>query len=166
MISCKQCQKHLVTYVHHELPPKLNRKVAQHLDRCETCYSAYMEQKRLVTELRRSVPVVGNGRVPSFERFRTAARLESTRRMTSYYPLRYGMVMVVVTVLLLIPFALGKSNQVFAGPPTQPAPLVRVSVNVTAAIQEGVSVAFEINQTPAAPARPPVILPVDVISTP
>ena len=165
MISCKQCQKHLVAYINRELSPKLCDQVAQHLDHCETCYPIYLQHKRTTYELRRTMPLVGNARPPTFDRVWAAARLDAARRTTNYYPLRYGMAMLAITVLLLIPFALGRTNQVLAEPPTQPAPLLRITPNGTAATEDGVSVAFEISQTPA-PAKLPSTLPLNAISTP
>lgn len=165
MISCKQCQKHLVAYINHELSPKMRNQVAQHLDQCETCYPIYLQHKRANSELQRVLPLVGNNRPPAFDRVWAAMRLDTARRTTNYYPLRYGMAMLAITILLMIPFALGRSNQVLAEPPTQPAPLLRATPNVTAATEDGVSVAFEISQTPA-PARLPSTLPLDAISTP
>ncbi|MBI1278027.1 MAG: hypothetical protein GC179_07860 [Anaerolineaceae bacterium] len=113
----------------------------------------------------RTIPIINSGRPPTFDRVWAAARLDAVRRTSNYYPLRYGMAMVAITILLLIPFALGRSNQVLAEPPTQPAPLLRVTPNGTVATEQGVSVAFEISQTPA-PAKLPVTLHLDVISTP
>lgn len=165
MISCKQSQKHMSAYIQRNLPPQLQWQVSQHIHHCQNCYAVYLEEKRLITDLRRVVPKIGSGQPPAFERVWKATQAASVRRSPPQYSLRYGMAMLVITFLLLIPFAMGKGNQVFAEPPTQPAPLVRVTPNGTAAIQEGVSVAFEIRQTPA-PARPPVTLPVDAISTP
>ena len=165
MISCKQCQKHLVAYINHELSPKLKDQVSKHLDHCETCYPLYLQHKRVAYELHRVMPLVGNYRPPTFERVWKAAQLDVARRTSNYYPLRYGMAMLAITVLLIIPFALGRTNQVLADPPTQPAPLLRVTPNVTAATDEGVSVAFEISQTPA-PAKLPSTLPLNAISTP
>ncbi|MEP6986984.1 MAG: hypothetical protein ABI970_15365, partial [Chloroflexota bacterium] len=120
---------------------------------------------RANNELRRVMPLVGNNRPPTFDRVWATMRLDTARRTTNYYPLRYGMAMLAITILLMIPFALGRTNQVLAEPPTQPAPLLRVTPNVTAATEDGVSVAFEISQTPA-PARLPSTLPLDAISTP
>jgi len=165
MISCKQCQKHVIGYINHELSPKLRDQVAKHLDQCEFCYSLYLQHKRITNELNRVMPLVGNYRPPSFERVWNATRLDAARRTSNYYPLRYGMAMVAITVLLLIPFALGRTNQVLADPPTQPAPLLRLTPNVTAATDEGISVAFEISQTPA-PAKMPSTLTLNAISTP
>jgi hypothetical protein len=165
MISCKQCQKHVMGYIQRDLEPQLNWQVSQHIHQCENCYAVYQEEKRLLADLRRVVPKIGNDQPPAFERVWKATRAASVHRSTPQYSLRYGMAMLIVTFLLLIPFAIGKGNQVFAGPPTQPAPLIRITPNGTAATQEGVSVAFEIQQTPA-PAHPPVTLPVDAISTP
>jgi len=165
MISCKQCQKHLIGYINHELSPKTRDQVARHLDHCEVCYQIYLEHKLATRELRRVMPLVGNNRPPAFDRVWAAARLDAARRTTNYYPLRYGMAMLAITILLLIPFALGRTNQVLAEPPTQPAPLLRITPNVTAATEEGVSVAFEISQTPT-PAKLPATLPLDAISTP
>ncbi|MCA0453381.1 MAG: hypothetical protein LCI00_05350 [Chloroflexi bacterium] len=108
---------------------------------------------------------MSDGKPPAFEQVWRATQAEKTRRTTSRYSMRYGMVMLIVTVLVLLPFAIGKSNHVFAEPPTQPPPLVRITPDGTAATQESVSVAFDIQQTPA-PARPPVTLTLDAISTP
>jgi len=165
MISCKHCQKHLVAYINHELSPKMRNQVSQHLDQCEACYALYLQHKQVTYELRRVLPLLGKNRPPTFDRVWAAARLDEARRTTNYYPLRYGMAMLAITLLLLIPFALGRTNQVLAEPPTQPAPLLRVTPNVTAATEEGVSVAYEISQTPA-PAKLPSTLPLDAISTP
>jgi anti-sigma factor RsiW len=165
MISCKHCQKHLIAYINHELSPKMRNQVAQHLDQCEACYALYLQHKRMANELRRVMPLVGNNRPPAFDRVWAAARLDAVRRTTNYYPLRYGMAMLAITVLLLIPFALGRTNQVLAEPPTQPAPLLRITPNGTAATEDGVAVAFEISQTPA-PAKLPSTLPLNAISTP
>ena len=165
MTSCNQCQKHLIAYISHELPPKVRDKVARHFDQCESCYALYLQHKRTSNELQRVMPLVGNSRPPTFDRVWAAARLDAARRTSNYYPFRYGMAMIAITVLLLVPFALGRTNQVLAEPPTQPAPLLRVTPNVTAATEEGVSVAFEISQTPT-PAKIPSTLPLDAISTP
>lgn len=165
MISCKHCQKHLVTYIHRELPPKQHRKVAEHLDHCPICYALYLEHKRMANDLGRVVPTINAGRPPTFDRVWAAVRLDTARRTSNYYPLRYGMAMVAVTLLLLVPFALGRSSQVLAEPPTQPAPLLRVTPYSTVATEEGVSVAYEISQTPA-PVKSPATLHVDAISTP
>lgn len=165
MISCKQCQKHIIAYVNHELSPKLRDQVAGHLDHCETCYALYLQHRQTSYDLRRVMPLVGNYRPPSFERIWTATRRDSTRRTTNY-PVRYGMAMLAITLLLLVPFALGRTNQVLAEPPTQPvAPLTRVTPNVTTPTDEGILVAFEISQTPA-PANLPSTLKLDAISTP
>src|SRR4051794_29255149 len=103
MISCNHCQKHLVTYVHRELSPKQQRRVAEHLDLCETCYALYLEHKRIANELARIVPTIGSGRPPAFDRVWAATRLDAARRTSNYYPLRYGMAMVAITLVLLIP---------------------------------------------------------------
>ncbi len=166
MISCKQCQDHLVGYVHHELSPTLHRRVSEHLDGCESCYAAFLEHKRSVSELRRVIPMVSSGRPPSFERVWAAASADAVRRTSNYYPLRYGMVMLAISVLLLMPFAFGRTSQVLAEPPTQPAPLLRVTPSVTAATDTGVAVAYKISQTPAPAKLPSTSLPIDVISTP
>ena len=165
MISCKQCQKHVIAYINHDLSPKIRNQVAQHLDQCEACYALYLQHKQTTRELRRVMPLLGNNRPPAFDRVWAAARLDAARRTSNYYPLRYGMAMLAITFLLLIPVALGRTNHVLAEPPTQPAPLLRVTPNVTAATEEGVSVAFEISQTPA-PAKLPSTLSLDAISTP
>lgn len=165
MISCKHCRKHFIAYINHDLSPKVRGRVAQHLDQCEACYALYSYHKRATNDLGRTMPLVGNHRLPPFDRVWAAVRRDATSRSNQYYPLRYGMAMLAITFLLLIPFALGRTNQVLAELPTQPAPLLRATPDVTTATEEGVSVAFEISQTPA-PARLPSTLLLDAIRTP
>lgn len=166
MMTCKQCQNHVVRYVHNELPPSLFRRVAQHISQCETCYRIYIEHRGLANELRHVVQLANTGRPPSFERVWAASQAEALRRTSNYYPLRYGMFMLGISILLLVPFAFGGSNQVLAEPPTQPAPLLRTAPNVTPPTDNGIAVAFEISQTPVPAKLPSISLPLDVISTP
>ena len=165
MISCQQTQRNIDAFIRRDLAPRLHWQIAKHIDTCESCYAAYNQRKQLMFELKRVVPIMSSGKLPAFEEVWQATQAEKLRHTTSRYSMRYGMVMIFVTVLILLPFAVGKSNHVFAEPPTQPPPLVRITPDGAAATQASVLVAFDIQQTPV-PARPPVTSTLDVISTP
>ena len=126
-LSCNQCQKHLIAYIQHELSSVTRQRVARHVDTCSNCYRAYVDQQRLSRELHQAVPLIGQGKPPAFERVWAATRLDtrSGRRFSpAAYSVRYGVVMLMVTLVLLLPFAMGKRVSTLASPPTQPSPLL------------------------------------------
>ena len=170
-LSCNQCQKHLVAYIQHELPSVTRQRVARHLDTCSNCYRAYIDQQHLSRDLSNVVPLMGAGKPPAFEQVWAATRTDtrSGRRFSSAtYSVRYGVVMLVVTLVLLLPFAMGKRVSTLASPPTQPSPLIeRATPNSTDTINAGVAVAFQVNETPA-PKLLSTLTPLlpDAISTP
>lgn len=163
MISCAQCQTYLIAYVQRDIGPTLSHLMADHLDHCDACYRLFWQEKRLVNDLQLVMPTIGHDRAPSFERVWTAIQMQSVQR--SYPSLQYGIAMLSITLLMLLPFALGKGNQVLAAPPTQPPPIVRIVPRGTIATDESIAVAYKINQTPA-PADPPSIISINAISTP
>lgn len=171
MMSCNQCQKHLLAYIHHELLLVTRRQVARHLDTCTQCYQIYMEQHRLTRELQHVAPLIGQGKPPSFERVWAAARMDTRAGRGAHsagYTMRYSLVMLAVTLALLLPFAMGRRNYTLASPPTQPAPLLQhATPSTTASLDAGLSVAFQINETPA-PKLLSTLTPLlpDAISTP
>lgn len=166
MITCRECQKHLIAYLHRDLPAWGTRQVAAHLDHCPACRFQYERERQLADELRHIVPSLGQQvRPPAFDQVWAAMRRDPMRPLGSQYSLQYGMAMLVVTLLLLIPFALGKSHYVLAAPPTQPPPLVRVTATGTETTARNVSLVARINQTPA-PAQLPSTVHIDTLSTP
>lgn len=169
-LSCNQCQTHLVAYIQHELPLLTRQRMAHHLDTCTHCYEIYVDQQRLTRDLRQVVPLVGQGKPPPFERVWAAARLDTRagRGAQAGYTLRYSLVMLAVTLVLLLPFAMDRRSYTLASPPTQPSPLLqRATPNSTASLDSGISVAFQINETPA-PKLQSTLTPLlpDAISTP
>lgn len=171
-MSCKHCQKHLIAYIQRELPPAKRRTIARHLDTCATCYPIYREQLRMSSELTQFVPLVGQGKPPSFEKVWAATRLDTRagRRFSSTtYSMRYGVVMLMITLMVLLPFAVGKHGSAFASPPTQPAPLLRLATPIsTETHSPGLTVAFQQDGTPAPIRLQSTLTPLlpDAISTP
>jgi predicted anti-sigma-YlaC factor YlaD len=159
MFSCKQCQKYLVAYIQRELKPAVQWRVARHLDRCKSCYQLYREHQQLTQDLRQTVPLIGNGYKPSFESLRVSKRYSQPPQ---FYALRYGLAVVVVVLMLIIPLTIGRPGLTLAAALTQPAPHTLAATPNNPAIIA--TVAFNVNQTPEP--LPREIPSLDVINTP
>lgn len=170
MMNCKQCQSRLAAYLHNELPPKLRREVGRHLHNCEKCYAVYLQHQDLARELTNTVPLVGAGYQPDFNRVWTAMQAGTPRRnLSNHLSFNYGLVALVVTLLFLVPLTMNQQNATLAAPPTQPAPLaVRQAPDSTAPSAEGTAVALQLTTAESTPeAGQRTVAPsLDVANTP
>lgn len=117
--GCRYCRAHLDAYIAGELPPSARWRVAAHLDRCAACYAAYAQQREVVRELRRALPIIGRGHPPDFEYVWLNAQRELPR--SSRDSIQYGLAALLLVVLLVVPFTIGY-HDIAAALPTQPAP--------------------------------------------
>ncbi len=156
MMTCKTCQQDLVAYIQRELEPARRTQIAQHLDACDSCYRLYREHLGLSDELRRTVPLIGRGYKPAFESLRS-----SYARRPQLYP--YGLVMLALAVMLIIPLAIGRPGLTLAAAATQPTPHMSVPVTPNSRANHSVTtVAFNLTPEPFARELPAL----DVINTP
>jgi anti-sigma factor RsiW len=147
MITCRECQSHLVAYIHNELSPHLRRSVAYHLDDCPTCYTLYVQQRDLARDLQIAVPGIGRGEKPRFDRVWAAIQMdmEKPRRVSIFYRTRYGLALMAAALGLLFPWIISGQNVTLAAPPTQPAPLLAVqTAGVTAPVSQGTAIALSV----------------------
>lgn len=146
MMHCWKVRSRLVAYIHGELQPHERHLVARHLEDCETCYAAYLQQLELTRELEQVVPFVGADYRPDFKRVWAAMQSETihSRSAPRLQSLHYGLAALIVAALFFIPLTFGGNEVTFASPPTQPAPLtVRATPGGTQPI-EGTAVAMHI----------------------
>jgi anti-sigma factor RsiW len=159
MMTCRECRKQLVAYIHGELSPHRRRLVAYHLDDCQACYSIYQRERELARELRLNVPLIGQGGMPKDRLWAAVqADLNRPRRKSTLYRARYGLAVVVAALALLFPWVMGRQELALAAPPTQPDPLSAIQrPDVTEPIPSGTAVALSAaggENTPTPQARP------------
>lgn len=147
MINCRECQSHLIVYIHNELSPHLRRSVAYHLDDCPSCYTLYVQQRNLAHDLQNALPMIGRGEKPRFDRVWAAIQMDMAkpRRASIFYQTRYGLALMAAVLGLLFPWVIGNQNVSLAAPPTQPAPLLAVqTAGVTAPVSQGTAIALSV----------------------
>lgn len=152
MITCKHCQQHLLAYQNRELSPRLSAKIRKHLESCDRCYSVLHQNQQLTRELQRQMRYQPSMQAtpPAFERVWTTLQtspkhIESQR----YHHVRYGLAMLVFSMIILIPFAIGRQSYTLASPPTQPSPLMSTfSPIASTPTVASTTIALHVGQTP------------------
>src|SRR5574337_126904 len=112
MLACKKCQSKLVAYLHHKLTPAQRRQVSRHLDTCEKCYTVYLQHQDLSQNLAQIVPLIGKNQRTSLDRVWSAVQkdINRPRHAPASYSARYGLAVLAVMFMLLIPLTLGNQN--------------------------------------------------------
>jgi hypothetical protein len=121
-LNCHECQAHMIAYIHRDLPLRTRHRIGQHLNRCESCYAAYANQRHLSNELRTSIGFLGQPEKPQLGRMWTAIQqdMKRPRQVLPRYRTRYGAVLVVLMVALVLPWTLGTQQRALAVPPNYP----------------------------------------------
>ncbi|MEO8606745.1 MAG: zf-HC2 domain-containing protein [Chloroflexota bacterium] len=172
-IQCGECRSHLVAFLHGDVSPLLRRRVARHIDHCPACYSLYLQELDLMRDLKRHVPLIGKGHQPAFDAIWAEIQTDIVKPKPSLpqFHMRYGLAMLALIMIFLVPLTMGNQNLTLASPPTQPVPLAQHATpkgTEPGAVETPVAVSFltgESQTTPEAPqstAGPSL----DVISTP
>lgn len=137
-ITCRHYRALLPGYIQRELTPKQRAQVSRHLNECDDCYAAYVDQRQLVRELRVSVPRIGtrDGETPAFDAIRAAVLAQVSPAALPAAPpattptapigrrmrvdlARYGLVAILMLVVLLLPLSMRSPT---FSVPTQPTP--------------------------------------------
>jgi hypothetical protein len=131
-LSCHTCQTKIVPYLHQQLSPRLQRRVALHLDGCPVCYAAYLSQRELSSELGAGLKRIGQPDMPQMQRMWSAIHADMQRpQRVSRRPVgRYGVVLLIFMLALLLPWSLDKQGVAHAIP-NMPAPATTASVTET-----------------------------------
>lgn len=133
-LNCNDCRGFLPAYISRTLPPLPRQKVAAHLDSCETCYAAYVQQRDIERELTQQVPLIGRADSPRLNRIWTAVQGEMARPRRAALrriPARYHLVTIVAIVGLLLPslgFQALHQRQMALALPVQPTPTETIEV--------------------------------------
>ncbi|MBN8592540.1 MAG: zf-HC2 domain-containing protein [Anaerolineae bacterium] len=118
-ICCEAVQQHLAAYRSGEIHPALQRRIAQHLHACDSCYALYRNNQVLEQEMRQVLmapPPVDFGRVWQ------GIQVDLARPTESNPPVRYALLATALLLMLLVPMTFGRSGIAWATPPTPPAP--------------------------------------------
>jgi hypothetical protein len=133
----------------------------------------YLQELDLMRDLKRNVPLIGQGHHPAFDAIWAEIQTDIVKPKPSLprFHMRYGLAMLALAMIFVVPLTMGNQNLTLASPPTQPVPLTQhATPNGTepGAVETPVAVSFltgESQSTPEAPqstAGPSL----DVISTP
>jgi anti-sigma factor RsiW len=122
-LICHYTRPRLDAFIDGELSPRVRRRVAQHLDRCPHCDRRYIQRRALRRELQRALPLVGHAVEPDYAALWQGIRSELPRR-TPPRKFRYGLVMMMIMLALVVPFTMG-NGRVTQTPPQQPVPQVQ-----------------------------------------
>ena len=163
-MDCRFCEAHLVAYINSQLSVNARSRIARHIDECESCYAAYMNERDMARELEMRVPLVGTnvgiGTNAAFARMWSAVQAEippSPAPVTSMgwrwsYQLRYSLAALVFMLALLLPWTM-EQHKIGLSLPIPPEPSLAIERGTPAPV---VAVAlfsntnFEATPTPGA----------------
>ncbi|RMG76450.1 MAG: hypothetical protein D6711_03855 [Chloroflexi bacterium] len=130
MMKYRYCRSRMVAYINGELPPRVRRRMAQYIDTCPRCYAEYVRQRELQHELKMRVPGIGIPEAGQIERIWNAVQLQMQQPTVATPHLRYGVLIAVMVVLLMIPLFVSQPA-VEASVATQPQPQTLIQKVVT-----------------------------------
>jgi anti-sigma factor RsiW len=169
VFGCHNCQRRLDAYLDQRLPPRQRRWVARHLDTCPACYAACIERRELRRELQRSLPLVGKSHTPDFGAIWGAVQAELPRHEPPPpYRMRYGLALLALIIVFLLPLTGAGREARAALPPTHPAPVVAStqSPEITEAVVVATSTALVTHESNLTTLSSPPTLPEPATQTP
>lgn len=156
MMNCHQCQKHLVAYIHDEATPRIRRRVAAHLDTCESCYAAYVRERDASTQMTQDLAWFGqpdNAQLTDIWANVQGTWNQPTQRQRAYR-WQHGLMMAAMVLLSVLPWSLNVGNLVHVPVPFQATPAVSPQNTPQGTAVGVVRVAFDVN-TPTEDVLPP-----------
>jgi anti-sigma factor RsiW len=118
---CRYCKSNLDAYLDGQLSGRARRRIDRHIDTCPGCYQAYLARRDLRRELQQSFVLVGQNHQPDFARIWRAVQAEIPRRSIGRTQFRYGLVVLLMLLGLVLPFTLG-NYELGRAVPSQPQP--------------------------------------------
>jgi anti-sigma factor RsiW len=172
-INCGDCRSNLVAFLHGDVSPLLRRRVARHLDHCPSCYRLYLQELDLMRDLKHEMPLIGAGHQPNFDQVWAAIQHDilKPKRTVPRFHMRYGLAMLALVLVFLLPLTTGNQNLTLAAPPTQPAPLAEHATPSGTALgttETAIAVPSQTDQSQVTPEAPQQTSgpSLDVIRTP
>lgn len=135
MMTCRFCREHLPGYIARELTPAARSQVAAHIQTCNACYAAYVQQREVSGELARTLPALG-GALPRLDRVWTG--IQADMQQPKRAPIRhnqagYTLIALLLMITLLVHSSLNARHFSLPTPPT-PAALNTPSTPVAAVL--------------------------------
>jgi anti-sigma factor RsiW len=125
----------MTAFVNHELPSETRRRVARYIDECPKCYAEYRWQQAIHAELSSQLPAFGRPSSPQLDRIWTGVYRElsapSAPPARPQSQMRYGMAVLTITLVLMLPMFLKYQGQVAPLTVTQPTPYETLVAAVT-----------------------------------
>ena len=118
---CRYCKFNLDAFLDGRLSARARRRFDRHIDTCPGCYHAYVARRDLRRELQQSLALVGQNHHPDFARIWQSVKAEIPRRSTRQTQFRYGLVVLLLLLGLVLPFTLGNGD-LGRVVPSQPKP--------------------------------------------
>lgn len=134
-LICRYVHLQLDAFLDSRLSPRVRRRVVRHIDTCPACYQAYARQRDLRRDLQATVPLVGRGAAPDFDRMWSAIRTELPRPQPRQTQFRYGLVMLLLVMALIVPLTMG-NHDLTRTVPEHPMPQTEASTQTPDRITE------------------------------
>lgn len=141
MIPCRVCREHLPGYISRELSPAARSQVAAHIETCDACYAAYVQQRELTSELTRTLPELGGAR-PRLDHIWAGieADIRQPKRTTiKLDQARYSLAVLLLMIALLLPWTIRSHQFSLPTPPTPDVvntPSTPVAISLVKAVDE------------------------------
>jgi hypothetical protein len=131
----------------------MRRRVARHLDHCETCYILYQQELDLMGELEGIVPQIGVGNGANFDRLWSDIQDEIRQPSAPRFQMRYGLAMMALILVFLVPMTMGNQNLSLTTLPP-PAPIAALATPDLTAPSKQTTVALLLNEYQTTPEAP------------
>ncbi|RMG83737.1 MAG: hypothetical protein D6712_12605 [Chloroflexi bacterium] len=125
-LKYRYCKVHMTAYINGELSQAARRRIARYIAEDPACRAEYMRQLDIARELEHRMQCVGRPAVPQLERIwaQVQTNIQTTPApRTQPRRVRYGLMLLVVLLVLVLPWTLANRN-VAPNIPSQPAPEV------------------------------------------
>ena len=119
--TCHHCQQHLVAYINNEASPKVRKRVATHLQTCETCYAAYIRERDTAQQITQELTLFAQADKTQLNNIWASVQAEldtpTPKRYTFSKEWQRGLVLVALAVICVLPWSLSVGN--FTSPTLQ-----------------------------------------------
>lgn len=163
----RYCKVHMAQYLSGDLPDTTRRRIARYIDECDDCYNEYIQQRNLANQLERELPVLGRPSATKLDSIWASIQSEletPTQTSSDMLMIRpqkrqtwtYGLVMLMVAFMMMVPLAIGYHASV-SPVPLPPRPQVIEIVKTPTTIADNNQVILASITQPGIPLRMPLL---------
>ena len=114
----RYCQVHMARFVSGDLSEAARRRVGRYIDECEACHREYIRHRDFAQKLERNLPALGAPKRQRLDELWTSLQgeLQAPAKQNAWLrdfasanrlQFSYGLVMLAISILLLLPIAVG-----------------------------------------------------------